>query len=92
VWLSHRQTINDVIDGFEAAWVFFGGVFGTMIPDNLKAIVIEADPLAPRLNEAFVEYAQARGFHVDPIRVRAPTGQATRRTQRAVRAELDVGQ
>jgi transposase len=72
VWLSHRQTIDDVIDGFEAAWEFFGGVFRTVIPDNLKAIVIDADPLAPRLNEAFVEYAQARGFHVDPARVRHP--------------------
>lgn len=69
VWLSHRQTIDDVIDGFEAAWAFFGGVFATVIPDHLKAIVIDADPLAPRLNEAFVEYAQTRGFHVDPARV-----------------------
>lgn len=41
-----------------------------MIPDNLKAIVTGADPLAPRLNEAFVEYAPAGGFHVDPARVR----------------------
>jgi hypothetical protein len=40
VWLSHRQTLGDVIDGFEAAWSFFGGVFRTVIPDNLKAIVI----------------------------------------------------
>ncbi|MDQ3431147.1 MAG: hypothetical protein M3467_02800 [Actinomycetota bacterium] len=27
VWLSHRQTTQDVIDGFEAAWAFYGGVF-----------------------------------------------------------------
>jgi hypothetical protein len=72
VWLSHRQTLGDVIDGFEAAWAFFGGVFRTVIPDNLKAIVTGADALEPRLNEAFVEYAQARGFHVDPARVRRP--------------------
>jgi len=72
VWLSLRQTITDVIDGFEAAWEFFGGVFATVIPDNMKAIVTTADPLEPRLNEAFVEYAQARGFHVDPARVRSP--------------------
>ena len=82
VWLSHRQTIDDVIDGFEAAWVFFGGVFATVIPDNLKAIVTDADPLAPRLNEAFVEYAQTRGFHVDPARVRRP--QDKPRVERAV--------
>jgi transposase len=47
VWLSLRQTIDDVIDGFEAAWAFFGGVFRTVIPDNLKAIVTDADRLEP---------------------------------------------
>jgi len=72
VWLTHRQSLDDVIAGFEAAWAFFGGVFATVIPDNMKTIVDRADPLAPRLNQAFVEYAQARGFKVDPARVRSP--------------------
>jgi transposase len=72
VWLTHRQTLDDVIAGFEAAWVFFGGVFATVIPDNMKTIVEKADPLEPRLNQAFVEYAQARGFVIDPARVRSP--------------------
>jgi hypothetical protein len=61
VWLSFRQTIDDVIAGCEAAWSFYQGVFHTLIPDNLKAIVDGSDPLEPRLNQAFVEYAQARG-------------------------------
>jgi hypothetical protein len=72
VWLCHRQTTDDVIAGFEAAWVFFGGIFATVIPDNMKTIVDGADRLEPRLNQAFVEYAQARGFKVDPARVRSP--------------------
>ena len=72
VWLTFRQTTETVIAGFEAAWAFFGGVFRTVIPDNLKAIVEDADALEPRLNQAFVEYAQARGFRVDPARVRRP--------------------
>jgi transposase len=72
VWLSFRQTIHDVIAGCEAAWCFFDGVFATVIPDNVKAIVEWADPLEPRLNQAFVEYAQVRGFVVDPARVRRP--------------------
>src|SRR5262245_15798534 len=38
----------------------------------MGAIVDDADALEPRLNQAFVEYAQARGFHVDPTRVRHP--------------------
>lgn len=72
VWLTHRQTLDDVIAGFEAAWAFFGGVFATVIPDNMKTIVDQADGLEPRLNQAFVEYAQARGFVIDPARVRSP--------------------
>lgn len=72
VWLSYRQTVADVIAGFEAAWAFFGGVFGVVIPDNLKAVVTRADPLNPRFNEAFLEYAQSRDFIADPCRVRAP--------------------
>jgi transposase len=72
VWLSFRQTIDDVIAGCEAAWAFFGGVFATVIPDNMKAIVERSDSLEPRLNQAFVEYAQSRGFVIDPARVRSP--------------------
>lgn len=72
VWLTYRQTVEDVIAGCEAAWRFFGGVFRVLIPDNLKAVVQTADPSSPRLTVAFVEYAQSRGFVVDPARVRRP--------------------
>ncbi len=72
VWLTYRQTSDDVIAGFEAAWVFFEGVFATVIPDNMKTIVDGADALEPQFNQAFVEYAQARGFLIDPARVRSP--------------------
>jgi hypothetical protein len=72
VWLSFRQTIDDVIAGCEAAWAFYAGVFATVIPDNMKAIVERADSTEPRLNQAFVEYAQSRGFVIDPARVRSP--------------------
>lgn len=82
VWLTFRQTIDDVIAGFEAAWGFYGGVFATAIPDNMKSIVDRADALEPRLNQAFVEYAQSRGFVVDPARVRSP--QDKPRVERAV--------
>jgi transposase len=72
VWLTYRQTTEAVIEGCEAAWRFFGGVFRALVPDNTEAIVDDADALEPRLNQAFVEYAQARGFVVDPARVRHP--------------------
>jgi transposase len=76
VWLSFRQTLEDVIAGCEAAWEFFDGVFAVIVPDNLKAIVDQADPCNPRINPKFLEYAQARGFLIDPARVRKPTDKA----------------
>ncbi len=61
-----------MIAGFEAAWAFFGGIFKIVIPDNMAPIVDQAHPLDPRLNRAFAEYAQDRGFLIDPARVRSP--------------------
>ena len=73
VYLTFRQTTEAVIAGCEAAWDFFGGVFAVVIPDNMAAVIDHADALDPRFNRAFVEYAQARGFVIDPARVRRPT-------------------
>jgi transposase len=72
VWLSFSQTIEAIIDGFEEAWGFFGGVFRTVIPDNMAGIVDKANPTEPRINQAFAEYAQTRGFVIDAARVRHP--------------------
>jgi transposase len=77
-----EETTATAIEACEAAWGFFGGVFKVVIPDNTKAIVNEADPLEPKLNLDFLEYAQSRGFHVDPTRVRSPKDKA--RVERAV--------
>jgi hypothetical protein len=82
VWLTHGQTTGDVIAGCEAAWGFFGGVFGVLIPDNMGSIVTKANATDPVFNQTFVEYAQARGFVIDPARVRAPQDKA--RVERAV--------
>jgi len=44
--------------------------------DNFPAAVAGADPLNPRPTRAFVEYSQARGFLLDPARVRRPEDKA----------------
>ncbi len=82
VWLSFNQNLGTVIDGCEAAWEFFGGVFKVLVPDNMATVVTKADALDPVLNVAFVEYAQSRGFLIDPARVRAPQDKG--RVERAV--------
>lgn len=72
VWLSYGQKTSDVIEGLEAAWSFFGGVFPVLIPDNLTPVVTKAEPTEPRFNDTFLEYAQSRGFLIDAARVRKP--------------------
>jgi len=93
VWLTFRQTLEAVIAGFEAAWAFYGGVFRVVIPDNCAAIVAAADPLNPRLTIGFREYAQSRGFVVDPARVRHPKDKPrVERTVPYVRASFFRGE
>jgi transposase len=93
VWLTFTQTTAAVIAGFEAAWAFFGGIFAVVIPDNMATIVTKAHATEPRLNQAFVEYAQARGFVVDPARVRTPTDKPrVERTVPFVRGSFFAGE
>ena len=82
VYPTFEETTARAIEACEAAWAFFGGVFSVVIPDNTKAIITQADPLAPRITSAFLEYAQARHFHIDPARVRHPRDKG--RVERAV--------
>jgi hypothetical protein len=82
VYPCFAETTASAIEACEAAWAFYGGVFGVVIPDNTSAIIAKADALEPRLVAAFLEYAQARGFVVDPTRVRRPTDKA--RVERSV--------
>lgn len=70
VYPTFEETTTRAIEACEAAWDFFGGIFTVVIPDNTKAIILTPDPLAPRITPAFLEYAQARRFHIDPARVR----------------------
>jgi transposase len=72
IWLTFSQTTGEVINGFEAAWQYFGGVFPVVIPDNLSPVVRKADPVNPSFNDTFIEYAQSRGFVIDTTRVRHP--------------------
>jgi transposase len=82
VWLSFTQTLGAFIAGCEAAWVFFGGVFKVLIPDNAPAIVADADAVNPRFTAGWLDYAQHCGFATDAARVRSPKDKP--RVERAV--------
>ncbi len=77
VWPCTSQTRRDVIEGLEAAWRFFGGVFGVVICDNLKPVIDKPDPVKPKVNPEFMEYAQARGFEIDACRRGRPRDKGT---------------
>ena len=87
VWPVGRETTESAITACEEAWEYFGGIFLVLIPDNTKAIVDKADPLGARINHTFLEYAQARGFHIDPARSRRPKDKS--RVERAVQPVRD---
>ena len=72
VWPTFSQKLEDVIQGLEAAWAFFGGVPRYLVIDNFPAAVAGADALHPRLTRGFLEYSQHRDFITDPARVRHP--------------------
>jgi transposase len=93
VFPCFRETTQTAIQACEAAWAFFGGVFHVLIPDNTKTIVQRADPLLPLINPAFLEYAQLRGFHIDPARSRSPKDKArVERTVPTVREDCFRGE
>lgn len=87
VWPVFRETTETAILACEEAWDHFGGIFLVLIPDNTRTIVDVADPLGARINATFLEYAQHRGFHIDPARVRRPADKA--RVERAVQPVRD---
>ncbi len=87
VFPCFEETTRTAIAACEGAWEFFDGVFHVLIPDNTKSIVQRADPIAPLITPAFLEYAQARGFHIDTARVRSPRDKA--RVERAVQPVRD---
>lgn len=87
VYPCFAESTATAIEACEAAWEFYGGVFRVVVPDCTAAIVHTADPRKPRIVDDFMEYAQARAFHVDPARPRHPKDKA--RTERAVRDVRD---
>jgi hypothetical protein len=76
VYPIESETTTAAIEACEAAWTFYGGIFEVLLPDNTKAIVEKASSTSPLINEVFREYAQERGFTVDPARVRKPKDKA----------------
>jgi transposase len=76
VWPTFLQTTEALVEGLDAAWKFFGGVTHRVVLDNTSAAIVRASAQDPTINPSFAEYAQARGFFIDPARVRHPRDKA----------------
>lgn len=72
VWPTWEQTTAEVCAGMDEAWRFFGGVVKRVVLDNASSMILRAHATEPELNRSFREYADARGFLVDPARVHSP--------------------
>jgi transposase len=93
VWLTFSQTLEAFIAGCEAAWTFFGGVFKVLVPDNLSAVVANADALNPKLTTGWLDYAQHCGLVTDTARVRhAKDKPRVERTVQYVRSNMWAGE
>jgi transposase len=83
VW---RQTGESFIRCLENAFRHFGGVSATVVIDNLKAGVIQADWFDPQLNPKIEEFARHYGTVI------LPTKPATPRHKGKVEAAVKYGQ
>ncbi len=69
VW---RQDTETFVRCLENAFRFFGGVTKTVVPDNLKAAVIQADWYDPELNPKLNSFAEHYGTVIVPTKPAMP--------------------
>ncbi len=97
LWLQFfsRQTMQEVFDGLEGAFAFFGGVPRELLFDQMKAVVIrdERDEGGRVIENAeFVRFAHHHGFRIRACRpYRARTKGKVERPVRYVRSSFFYG-
>jgi transposase len=67
-----RQTTEEFLRCLENAFRHFGGVPKTLVPDNLKAAVLQADWYDPELNPKIQAFCEHYGTVCLPTRPRTP--------------------
>jgi transposase len=89
------QSTTDHIEAYIAAIEYFGGVTEVVIPDNLKAAILERPKGKPHVpNPQFLCLSDHYGFLIMPARVRKPQDKsavenAVKLVQRIVRLRLN---
>jgi len=73
---TENQKQESFIYSHTLAFEYFGGVAGTLIPDNLKSAVISHKKNHVDLNDSYADMARYYGCAVVPTRVRHPQDKA----------------
>ena len=68
----YRQSTEEFLRCLENAFRHFGGVPKTLVPDNLKAAVLQADWYDPELNPKLLAFCQHYGTVCLPTKPRTP--------------------
>ena len=68
----YRQTTDNLIGALENAFWHFGGIPKTLVPDNLKAAVLQADWYDPDLNPKLRSFCEHYGTVLLPTKPRTP--------------------
>ena len=66
----------DWIGGLVGALTYFGGVTDLIVPDNPKALILDADRYEPRANRTALDFAAHYGTVILPARPRRPQDKA----------------
>ncbi|HLZ39108.1 MAG TPA: IS21 family transposase [Mycobacteriales bacterium] len=67
-----RLDVRSWVAAHVAAFAFFGGCPGRLVPDNLKTGVDRPDLYDPKLNRTYAELAEHYGVLIDPARCAKP--------------------
>lgn len=86
VHVTFSQTVPEVIQGLEDAWVFFGGVAHRVVLDNLRAAITKADRYDPIFQRTFAVMLVPRTMNAWHARALVPSREA-----RAVRRRCRPG-
>lgn len=70
------QSTEDVVRATRSTFEYAEGSPTTLVPDNMKAAVAEADTYEPEINQTFEDFARYYGCAVIPARPRKPKDKA----------------
>jgi len=71
-----HQSTDDFLHALSCCLKHLGGSPKILVPDNLKAAVVKADPHEPELNRLMEDFANHYGFVVIPARAARPKDKA----------------